>query len=96
MRFIFQYPDFHGSDGDMLDAGPVAELAVHGYLSHWNPAVISEKRRRVRMRSLQPGCSESSWGAGTPHLTSPDRESPDCRPPELLWMSASASQKRNH
>ena len=28
MQFIFQYPDVHGTDGDMLDAGPVAELAV--------------------------------------------------------------------
>lgn len=35
MKFMFQYPDFHGLDGDMLDAGPVAELAVaterHGW-----------------------------------------------------------------
>ena len=23
MKFMFQYPDFHGIDGSMLDAGPV-------------------------------------------------------------------------
>ena len=28
MQFIFQYPDAHGTEIDMLDAGPVAELAV--------------------------------------------------------------------
>ena len=28
MRFFFQYPDLHGIDGDMLDAGPVADLAI--------------------------------------------------------------------
>jgi probable F420-dependent oxidoreductase len=28
MRFMFQYPETHGADTDLLDAGPVAELAV--------------------------------------------------------------------
>lgn len=28
MRFVFQYPDVHGSDDDLLDAGPIPEVAV--------------------------------------------------------------------
>src|SRR5215212_10034593 len=28
MQFILQYPDAHGLDVDMLDAGPVGELAI--------------------------------------------------------------------
>jgi len=27
MQFMFQYPDFHGIAGSMLDAGPVTEVA---------------------------------------------------------------------
>lgn len=27
MRFLFHYPEAHGPDGDMLDAGPVADVA---------------------------------------------------------------------
>ena len=28
VKFIFQYPDFHGLEGDMLDAGAVADVAA--------------------------------------------------------------------
>src|SRR3954453_5756336 len=28
MRFIFHYPETHGTDGAMLDAGPLDEVAV--------------------------------------------------------------------
>ena len=42
MRFIFQYPDFHGTDGDMLDAGPVADLAVAAERSGWNGFAFTE------------------------------------------------------
>jgi probable F420-dependent oxidoreductase len=42
MQFIFQYPDFHGSDGDMLDAGPVAELAVTAERSGWKGFAFTE------------------------------------------------------
>ncbi|MGE0387204.1 MAG: LLM class F420-dependent oxidoreductase [Gammaproteobacteria bacterium] len=28
MKFIYQYPELHGPDPDMLDSGPVADLAV--------------------------------------------------------------------
>ncbi len=42
MRFIFQYPDRHGSTGDMLDAGPVAELAVTAERSGWNGFAFTE------------------------------------------------------
>ena len=42
MQFIFQYPDFHGTDGDMLDAGPVAELAVTAERSGWHGFAFTE------------------------------------------------------
>ena len=42
MQFIFQYPDFHGSDGDMLDAGPVAELAVTAERCGWKGFAFTE------------------------------------------------------
>ena len=42
MKYIFQYPDFHGLDGDMLDAGPVAELAVTAERSGWNGFAFTE------------------------------------------------------
>ena len=42
MQFIFQYPDFHGIDGDMLDAGPVAELAAAAEKSGWKGFAFTE------------------------------------------------------
>jgi probable F420-dependent oxidoreductase len=42
MQFMFQYPDFHGLDGDMLDAGPVAELAVTAEQSGWSGFAFTE------------------------------------------------------
>jgi probable F420-dependent oxidoreductase len=42
MRFIFQYPDLHGSDGDMLDAGPVTDLAVTAERSGWSGFAFTE------------------------------------------------------
>ncbi|WP_262320578.1 LLM class F420-dependent oxidoreductase [Acidiferrimicrobium sp. IK] len=35
MRYIYQYPDAHGTDTDLLDSGPVAELAVIAEGSGW-------------------------------------------------------------
>ena len=42
MKFIFQYPDLLGSDGDMLDAGPVAKLAVAAENSGWDGFAFTE------------------------------------------------------
>lgn len=42
MRFMFQYPDFHGLDGDMLDAGPVAELAMAAERHGWSGFSFTE------------------------------------------------------
>ena len=42
MKFIFQYPDYHGTDGDMLDAGPVTELAVTAERAGWNGFAFTE------------------------------------------------------
>jgi len=42
VKFMFQYPDFNGLDGDMLDAGPVAELAVSAERHGWNGFSFTE------------------------------------------------------
>lgn len=42
MRFLFQYPDFHGVEGDMLDAGPVNELAVAAEQAGWKGFAFTE------------------------------------------------------
>jgi probable F420-dependent oxidoreductase len=42
MRFVFQYPDLHGIDGDMLDAGPVADLAIAAEKSGWHGFSFTE------------------------------------------------------
>jgi probable F420-dependent oxidoreductase len=42
MQYIFQYPDIHGVAGDMLDAGPVAELAVTAEANGWNGFAFTE------------------------------------------------------
>lgn len=42
MRFLFQYPDFHGVEGDMLDAGPVTELAVAAEQAGWKGFAFTE------------------------------------------------------
>ncbi len=42
MKFIFQYPDLHGADGDMLDAGPVADLAITAERAGWAGFAFTE------------------------------------------------------
>jgi len=42
MRFILQYPDFHGTGGDMLDAGPVGELAQLAERHGWSGFAFTE------------------------------------------------------
>lgn len=42
MQFIFQYPDYHGTDGDMLDAGPVATLAAAAEKAGWKGFAFTE------------------------------------------------------
>jgi probable F420-dependent oxidoreductase len=42
MQYIFQYPDLHGTAGDMLDAGPVGELAVVAETSGWGGFAFTE------------------------------------------------------
>jgi probable F420-dependent oxidoreductase len=36
LQFIFQYPDHHGSHGNMLDAGPVAQLGAAAEQAGWH------------------------------------------------------------
>jgi len=42
VRFIYQYPETHGSQGDMLDAGPVAELAAKAEACGWSGFAFTE------------------------------------------------------
>ncbi len=42
MQFVFQYPDAHGIDGDMLDAGPIVELAVAAERAGWQGFAFTE------------------------------------------------------
>ncbi len=42
MKFIFQYPDFNGLEGDMLDAGPVSELAILAETHGWDGFSFTE------------------------------------------------------
>lgn len=42
MKFMFQYPDVHGLDGDMLDAGPVADLAITAERHGWDGFAFTE------------------------------------------------------
>lgn len=42
MRFMFQYPDAQGSTADLLDAGPVAELAVAAERAGWHGFAFTE------------------------------------------------------
>jgi probable F420-dependent oxidoreductase len=42
VQFMYQYPETHGSQGDMLDAGPVAELAARAETCGWNGFAFTE------------------------------------------------------
>lgn len=42
MKFIYQYPDLHGSEGDMLDAGPVADIAIAAEQAGWDGFAFTE------------------------------------------------------
>ncbi|CAB4365004.1 MAG: TIGR03619 family F420-dependent LLM class oxidoreductase [Actinobacteria bacterium] len=42
MQFMFQYPDFHGTNGSMLDAGPVTDVAKTCEDAGWNGISFTE------------------------------------------------------
>jgi probable F420-dependent oxidoreductase len=42
MDFIFQYPDFHGPDGDMLGAGSIGDIAQTLERSGWDGFALTE------------------------------------------------------
>jgi probable F420-dependent oxidoreductase len=76
MRFIFQYPDLHGTDADMLDAGPVAELAIaaeqagwHGFAFTEHPAPSARWLDAGGHQSLDPFAALSHVAAVTSQLT---------------------------
>ena len=39
---MFQYPDTHGVDGDMLDAGPLGEVAAAVEAAGWDGLALTE------------------------------------------------------
>lgn len=42
MKFLYQYPDMHGIDGDLLDAGPVADVARVAEEAGWSGLSFTE------------------------------------------------------
>lgn len=42
MQFIFSYPELQGFDGDLLDAGPVAEVATSAEAAGWGGLAFTE------------------------------------------------------
>lgn len=42
VRWMFQYPDTHGVDGDMLDAGPLGEVAAAVEAAGWDGLALTE------------------------------------------------------
>ncbi|HEY4332567.1 MAG TPA: TIGR03619 family F420-dependent LLM class oxidoreductase, partial [Ilumatobacteraceae bacterium] len=42
MQFMFQYPDVHGLDADLLDAGPVTDLARTVEACGWDGMAFTE------------------------------------------------------
>jgi alkanesulfonate monooxygenase SsuD/methylene tetrahydromethanopterin reductase-like flavin-dependent oxidoreductase (luciferase family) len=42
MQYVFQYPDVHGTDADLLDAGPVTDLAVAAEQAGWTGFAFTE------------------------------------------------------
>jgi len=42
VRFIYQYPDAHGTDVDLLDSGPVSDLAMAAEKAGWHGFAFTE------------------------------------------------------
>ena len=42
MKFMLQYPDLHGSDADMLDAGPITDIAATAERHGWSGLSFTE------------------------------------------------------
>jgi probable F420-dependent oxidoreductase len=58
MKFLFHYPETHGTDGDMLEAGPIAELAVAAERAGWSGFSFTEHPAPTE-RWLQTGGHQS-------------------------------------
>ena len=58
MQFMFQYPDVHGLDADMLDAGPVTDVAIAAERAGWSGISFTEHR--------VADVINSSWGFEDP------------------------------
>jgi probable F420-dependent oxidoreductase len=75
VQFLFQYPDTHGIDGDMLDAGPVAEVARAAEAAGWDgiaftehPAPSSRWLQNGGHQALDPFVALAAAGAVTERL----------------------------
>jgi probable F420-dependent oxidoreductase len=42
VRFIYQYPETHGTDADMLDAGPIGDVAATAEAAGWHGIAFTE------------------------------------------------------
>jgi alkanesulfonate monooxygenase SsuD/methylene tetrahydromethanopterin reductase-like flavin-dependent oxidoreductase (luciferase family) len=76
MRFIFQYPDLHGSHGDLFDAGPITELAAAAEANGWDGFSFTEHPAPTKRwldagghQSLDPFAALSAVAAVTERLT---------------------------
>jgi len=76
MRFVFQYPDYDGSDGDMLDAGPVIDLGAAAEAAGWDGFAFTEHPAPTKRwldagghQSLDPFAALSAVAAVTAHIT---------------------------
>ncbi|NCZ68720.1 MAG: LLM class F420-dependent oxidoreductase [Actinobacteria bacterium] len=75
VEFVFQYPDLHGLDGDMLDAGDVSDLATraerygwHGFAFTEHPAPTAKWLEAGGHQSLDPFVALSHVAAVTSRL----------------------------
>ncbi len=75
MQFMLQYPDLHGNQGDMLDAGPVHELATaaeragwHGFALTEHPAATSRWLEHGGHQTLDPFVALGAVAAVTERL----------------------------
>jgi probable F420-dependent oxidoreductase len=75
VQFLYQYPDFHGTAGDMLDAGSVTDVARAAEAAGWDgiaftehPAPSARWLEAGGHQALDPFVALAAAGAVTEHL----------------------------
>jgi len=76
VRFLFQYPDHHGAEGDMLAAGPITDLAAAVETAGWDGFALTEHPAPSRRwldagghQSLDPFAALGAVAAVTKRIT---------------------------